>query len=77
MHNTDTVLGRLDKTTDVQALRNLAVGWRDVSSRNRHDKDLVLRDDDPGPHITAIQLEWAAHEIEQLRAAHNTQDGGS
>ncbi len=55
---------RLDKTTDVAALRELAQGWRTVSSR----RDRVLHDDDPGPYITAIQLEWAAHEIAQLRA---------
>lgn len=52
---------------DVQALRDLAMGWREVSARDSRDR--LLRDDDPGPHITAIQLEWAAREIAQLRAA--------
>lgn len=55
--------------TDTQALRDLAAGWREVSRRNRYDKDRLLRDDDPGPHMTAIQLEWAAREIERLRGA--------
>lgn len=57
------------QASDVQALRDLAAGWREVSRRSRYDKDRLLRDDDPGPHMTAIQLEWAAREIEELRRA--------
>lgn len=56
-------------STDTDALRYLANGWRDVSRRNRYDHDRLLRDEDPGPHMTAIQLEWAAREIDQLRLA--------
>ena len=61
--------GTAQPFTDTQALRDLAAGWREVSRRNRYDKDRLLRDDDPGPHMTAIQLEWAAREIERLRGA--------
>lgn len=58
---------RLEGATDVQALRDLAQGWRDVSYRCRYEKDRTLHDEDPGPHMTAIQLEWAARKIEELR----------
>lgn len=63
----DSVGGKCASGSDVQALRDLADGWREVSRRNRYDKDRLLREDDPGPHMTAIQLEWAAREIEELR----------
>jgi hypothetical protein len=33
----------------------------------RNAKELLLLDEDPGPHMTALQLEWAAREIERLR----------
>jgi hypothetical protein len=60
----------MSRAHDTPALRDLAQGWREVSRRNRRwDKDRLLCDDDPGPHMTAIQLEWAAREIERLRAA--------
>lgn len=57
------------KQPDVQALLELANGWREVSRRSRYHKDRLLRDDDPGPHTTAIQLEWAARKIDHLRQA--------
>lgn len=57
-----------DEASDVGALRDLAQGWRDVSYRCRYEKDRTLHDEDPGPHMTAIQLEWAAAKIEELRA---------
>lgn len=56
-------------STDTDSLRRLAQGWRAVSARSRCGKGGELLDDDPGPHITAVQLEWAAREIDRLRAA--------
>ena len=70
MNAPDAAKGRL--AHDVQALRDLAQGWREVSRRSRYEDDRLLRDDDPGPHMTAIQLEWAAREIERLRANQRT-----
>lgn len=56
---------------DVEALRALAMGWREVSDRYRQTGDRALQGGDPGPHLTAIQLEWAAKEIAVLRHALN------
>jgi hypothetical protein len=68
LRHEDDAANPQDEATDVRALRDLADRWRDVSRRSRHTKDRLLRDDDPGPHMTAIQLEWAAREVERLRA---------
>ena len=57
--------------TDVQALLDLADAWREAERKMRRDHgtivDAPLRGDYPGPRITAIQIEWAAREIERLR----------
>lgn len=57
--------------TDVRALRDLADWWRRTEAAIRREHGNVagapLPDDAPGLRITAIQLEWAAREIEALR----------
>lgn len=57
------------RATDVQSLLDLAEGWRGVSRRFHTTKSHELLGADPGPGITAVQLEWAAREIERLRDA--------
>ena len=66
----ETYQGYVDPVHDIPALRELAQRWREVSRRNLRG-DSAYRDDDPGPHMTAIQLEWAAREIEQKRTEIN------
>lgn len=58
--------------SDVKSLRELAADYRVVSMRNvggDGSSSFVVRPSDPGPHHTAVQLEWAAREIESLRAS--------
>lgn len=64
---------RNSAATDVQALRALAEDFRRAEYEMRRDEgrcvDAPYRGHYPGLRITAIQLEWAAREIERLRDA--------